>query len=59
MNDDKILDLYWERSESAITETEKTYETHPYTLALYTRLTDVHCYNLMRLPCKAYSNVRL
>ena len=40
MNDDKILDLYWERSESAITETEKTYETHPYTLALYTRLTD-------------------
>ena len=33
MNDDQILDLYWARSESAISETEKKYGRYCYSIA--------------------------
>ena len=39
MDDQKIIDLYWERSPSAITQTEKKYGKYCYTIA-YNILTD-------------------
>ena len=33
MNDEQILDLYWARSEDAITETEKKYGRYCYSIA--------------------------
>ena len=39
MDDQKIIDLYWERSPSAITQTEKKYGKYCYTIA-YNILSD-------------------
>ena len=33
MDDRKIVDLYWERSETAISETQKKYGKYCYTIA--------------------------
>lgn len=48
MNDTDILDLYWERNEQAITETQKSYGNYCYSIAfhiLHTREDSEECVN--------------